>query len=97
MHNLLINKELLLLLGILIILGSMWGYLETFLYIYLHDMNASKTLIGLTVTVGILPSVPFLYKSNAVVQYTGHHYLLITAFVVYSIRFAGKKLQFSLK
>ena len=84
------NKELAFLMLIMVLLGAMWGFLETFLYLRLAEMGAPQTLVGLTVTVGILPSVPFLYKSDVVVRVCGHHYLLIIAFIIYSVRFAGK-------
>lgn len=83
------TAELSVLLFLMILLGTFWGYLKTFLYIYLNKLGASWLLIGLTVTVGIVPSLPFLYKSAAVVQYCGHHYLIMLAFLGYCIRFTG--------
>ncbi|XP_050728976.1 uncharacterized protein LOC127004845 [Eriocheir sinensis] len=83
------TAELSVLLLLMTILGTFWGYLKTFVYFYLEDLDATKMLIGLTSSFCILPSLPFLYKSKAVVQYCGHHYLIMLAFVGYCIRFAG--------
>lgn len=83
------TAELSVLLVLMTILGTFWGYLKTFVYLYLEDLNATKLLIGLTSSFCILPSLPFLYRSSAVVQYCGHHYLIMLAFVGYCIRFAG--------
>ncbi|KAB7504846.1 Major facilitator superfamily domain-containing protein 6 [Armadillidium nasatum] len=84
------TSEFNLLVVIVIVLGSLCGYLETFLYIYLSkDLGASNLLLGLTITVGIVPSLPFLYRSDSIVNYCGHHYLLMLAFIGYCIRFAG--------
>lgn len=84
------TSELNILLLLMTLLGTFWGYLKTFVYVYLEDLHASKLLMGLTVTISIVPSLPFLYKSSAVVQFCGHHYLIMLAFVAYCIRFAGR-------
>ncbi|KAF2361588.1 Major facilitator superfamily associated domain [Trinorchestia longiramus] len=83
------NGELVVLFLIMFTLGSFWSYLETFFYIYLESLHAPKLLIGLTITIGIVPSMPFLFKSERIVNYCGHHHLLMIAFVMYCIRFLG--------
>ncbi|KAG0719612.1 Major facilitator superfamily domain-containing protein 6-A [Chionoecetes opilio] len=83
------DRELSVLLILMTVLGTFWGYLKTFVYLYLEDLHATKLLIGLTSSFCILPSLPFLYRSGAVVQFCGHHYLIMLAFVGYCIRFAG--------
>lgn len=83
------NSELVLLFVIMSVLGSFWSFLETFLYIHLQHLNASNLLIGLTITIGIVPSMPFLFKSDRIVNYCGHHHLLMIAFIMYCIRFIG--------
>ncbi|KAG7166193.1 Major facilitator superfamily domain-containing protein 6-like 5 [Homarus americanus] len=83
------TTELSILLLLMTLLGIFWGYLKTFVYLYLEDLHASKLLLGLTLSFGIVPSLPFLYRSTAVVKYCGHHYLIMLAFLGYCIRFAG--------
>lgn len=84
------TAELSILLLLMTLLGTFWGYLKTFVYVYLEDLGASKLLMGLSLSFCILPSLPFLYKSAAVVQYCGHHYLIMLAFLGYCVRFAGE-------
>ncbi|KAK4290038.1 hypothetical protein Pmani_037038 [Petrolisthes manimaculis] len=83
------TTELSILLLLMTLLGTFWGYLKTFVYVYLEDLGASKLLMGLSLSFCILPSLPFLYKSAAVVQFCGHHYLIMLAFLGYCVRFAG--------
>ncbi|XP_076032763.1 uncharacterized protein LOC143020328 isoform X2 [Oratosquilla oratoria] len=85
--------ELCALLLVMTLLGTFWGYIETFMYMQLEEeLGASKMLLGLTLTMGIVPSLPFMYKSAAVVGVCGHHYLLMLAFLGYCIRCAGLSL-----
>lgn len=76
---------------IMCVLGSFWGFLEIFFYIFMEELGSPKMLIGLTITIGILPSMPFLFKSDKIVSYCGHHHLLMLAFVMYCVRFIGEK------
>ena len=71
------------------ILGTCWGFVESFLFWYLLDLNAPKYLLGLTLTTGAITSLPFLHSSEWFVEKAGHVNLLILAFVFYLIRFVG--------
>uniref|UniRef100_A0A6G1SMC6 Major facilitator superfamily domain-containing protein 6 n=1 Tax=Aceria tosichella TaxID=561515 RepID=A0A6G1SMC6_9ACAR len=71
------------------IMGSCWGFLESFLFIYLKQLQAPNYLLGLTVTVGALIGLPFLYGSDWFVRKFGAVQLLIVALVVYFIRLVG--------
>lgn len=71
------------------ILGTMWGYMEIFLYLYLRGLGASRLLIGLTQLVSVIPAIPLLYKSRWVLEKCGNANILIAAFFVYSIRCIG--------
>ena len=49
--------------------GSAWGFVETFLFVYLKDdMGAPMYLLGLTITIGAIVSIPFLYVSDWIVD-----------------------------
>jgi MFS family permease len=71
------------------IMGSCWGFLESFLFIYLKQLKAPNYLLGLTVTVGALIGLPFLYSSDWFVKKFGAIQLLLVALVVYFIRLFG--------
>ncbi len=51
------------------VLGSCWGFIETFLFVYLkEDMAAPMYVLGLTITVGAVVSLPFIYMSDWLVE-----------------------------
>lgn len=74
------------------IMGSCWGFLESFLFIYLLELKAPNYLLGLTVTVGAFIGLPFLYGSEWFVNKFGAVQLLLLALVVYFIRLVGYSL-----
>lgn len=71
------------------IMGSCWGFLESFLFIYLQKLKAPNYLLGLTVTVGAFIGLPFLYGSDWFVRKFGAIQLLLVALVVYFVRLVG--------
>lgn len=74
------------------IMGSCWGFLESFLFIHLEKLSAPTFLLGLTVTVGSLIGLPFLYGSEWFMKKVGATRLLLLALVVYFIRLIGYSL-----
>lgn len=71
------------------IMGSCWGFLESFLFIHLQKLDAPNYLLGLTVTVGALIGLPFLYCSEWFVKKFGAVQLLVLALAVYFVRLVG--------
>lgn len=72
------------------IMGSCWGFLESFLFVYLQkELKAPNYLLGLTVTVGAFIGLPFLYGSDWFIRKFGAIQLLLVALVVYFIRLIG--------
>lgn len=71
------------------IMGSCWGFLESFLFIHLEKLSAPTFLLGLTVTVGAFIGLPFLYGSDWFLEKFGATRLLLIALVVYFIRLIG--------
>lgn len=74
------------------IMGSCWGFLESFLFVHLEKIGAPTFLLGLTVTVGALIGLPFLFESDWFVKKFTATGLLIFALVVYAIRLVGYSL-----
>lgn len=74
------------------IMGSCWGFLESFLFIHLQKLEAPNYLLGLTVTVGAFIGLPFLYGSEWFVNKVGAVQLLLVALFVYFIRLVGYSL-----
>jgi len=77
-------------LAVMFILGNCFGFVETYLFLYLKDeMLAPMYLLGLTITVGALVSIPFLYFGDWIVGKMGNENVFITAFMAYAIRYVG--------
>ena len=74
-------------LVVIFLLGNCFGFVETYLFLYLKDeMGAPMKLLGLTVTIGALVSIPFLYFGDWIVEKMGNENVFITAFMAYAIR-----------
>lgn len=74
---------------VLFLLGIFWSTLDSYLPWHLTKLYGSPVLIGLTITMGALPAIPFLWYAEKIVDYCGHTNLLITAFTFYIIRYTG--------
>ena len=74
-------------LAVMFVLGNCFGFVETYLFLYLKDeMAAPMKLLGLTITMGALVSIPFLYIGDWIVGKMGNENVFITAFMAYAIR-----------
>merc|ERR1712032_723144 len=74
------NLEILLFLVMMFVCGSMYGFVETFLFVFLkEDLHAPMYLLGLTITTGAVVSLPFLYYSDTVVKKVGCHGIIAIA------------------
>lgn len=62
-----------------------------FVLIFRHivQLRGTPLLIGLTVTVGSLPAVLYLFFAEKIVDYCGHSNILILGFVNYIVHFTG--------
>jgi hypothetical protein len=73
------------------LLGVFWSVIDTYQSWFLKDLIGeiyeSNVLSTLTLTVGALSAVPFLWYAERIVDYCGHTNLLITSFVFYVLRF----------
>ena len=84
------NLDICFFLAVMFVLGNCFGFVETFLFMYLKDeMHAPMYLLGLTITTGAVVSIPFLYVSDWIVGKMGNENVFITAFVMYAIRYVG--------
>lgn len=73
----------------LFILGNLWGFIESFLFFYLKDLGAPNYLLGITVTVGTISSMPFLYGADRITKKIGHVNVIILAFFAHAGRLMG--------
>ncbi|XP_017783202.1 PREDICTED: uncharacterized protein LOC108567324 [Nicrophorus vespilloides] len=74
---------------VLTMLGVFWSAMDSYLPWRVADLSGSPLLVGLTITAGALPAVPFLIFAEKIVDYCGHTNLLITAFTFYIIHYTS--------
>ncbi|CAH1964467.1 unnamed protein product [Acanthoscelides obtectus] len=87
--------EMIALLLSCIVLGCAWGFIESFLFWLLDDLGASKSLMGLTVTVGGFVGIPLLVLSGPIVKRAGHANVIFIGFIFYAIRLLGYSLLYN--
>uniref|UniRef100_A0AAR5PVE4 Major facilitator superfamily (MFS) profile domain-containing protein n=1 Tax=Dendroctonus ponderosae TaxID=77166 RepID=A0AAR5PVE4_DENPD len=75
-----------------LILGCAWGFIESFLFWLLEDLGASKSLMGLTITVGGIVGIPLLVLSGPIIKKLGHANVIFIGFVFYAVRLVGYSL-----
>ena len=84
------NLSIIIFLVMMFVCGCMYGFVETFLFVYLkEDLNAPIYLLGLTITTGALVSIPFLFYSDWIVEKCGMVNMIILALLMYGVRYVG--------
>ncbi len=73
--------------------GTAWGYLETFLFLYIEKMGGSRLLMGLTISVGGLAGLPLLIFSRPIIKRIGHVNCLCLGLLFYCFRYFGMNQQ----
>ncbi|KAK7067024.1 hypothetical protein SK128_018617 [Halocaridina rubra] len=74
---------------LILILGSNYGFIESYLFVYLKELKAPNYLLGLTMTVGCLASIPMLFWADPIVKWMGRHNIFLISFVAYAVRMFG--------
>jgi MFS_1 like family len=87
--NLLTMPHVICFIIFLFVLGNFWGFIESFLFLYLKELGAPNYLLGITITVGTISSIPFLYTSEKLTKIFGHVNLIVIAFFSHAIRLVG--------
>lgn len=87
------NVEVVALLVSCFVLGTAWGYIESFLFWFLQDLGGSEFLMGITITVGGAAGIPLLIMSGPIIEKIGHANVLFIGFVFYAIRLLGKRIK----
>ncbi|XP_020290838.1 major facilitator superfamily domain-containing protein 6 [Pseudomyrmex gracilis] len=77
------------------ILGTAWGYIESFLFWLIQDLGGSKSLMGITITVGGIAGIPLLALSGPIISRLGHANVIFIGFVFYAIRLLGYSLVYN--
>ena len=70
------------------------GVLDTYLFVLLDELGASKSMMGLTVTVGSSFGIPMLFISTKIINKLGHVNTMALGFSVLVIRLLGNYTYF---
>jgi MFS family permease len=68
------------------LMGSIWGFLEGFLFFFMEEIGSPKYVMGLTNTVAGISCLPIIFLSGHILNKIGHAQVLIITFFVYAIR-----------
>ncbi|XP_035227890.1 major facilitator superfamily domain-containing protein 6-like [Stegodyphus dumicola] len=83
------SPSIFFLLLVLFWLGTMWGFLESFLFWFMLELGSPTYMLGLTITVGSLVGLPFLHYARFLVSKIGYANLVSAAAFMYMIRCVG--------
>ncbi|KAB7496862.1 Major facilitator superfamily domain-containing protein 6 [Armadillidium nasatum] len=87
--KLLARVEIDIFLLVIFFLGMNWGFLETYLFLYLDELKAPTYLLGLTLSVGCASGIPAMMYSDLIVEKIGRGNIFLISFIAYVIRFVG--------
>jgi len=68
------------------LMGSIWGFLEGYLFFFMEEIGSPKYVMGLTNTVAGVSCLPIIFLSGHILDKIGHAPVLIITFFVYAIR-----------
>lgn len=74
---------------LVLLLGTVWGYLETYLHWMYAEMGASHLLVSLSLALPMGCALPFLAISKNLVRNIGRANLIVFGFLFYATRAAG--------
>ena len=80
------NKQWLLFLAVIFIDGMCMSIISNFLFLYMNDLEISKTLMGLSLTFATLSELPILFYSDRLLGRWGARGLIIIALSAYAVR-----------
>ncbi len=80
------NRAWLLFLAVVFVSGMCMAMISGFLFLYMNDLGASKTLMGFTLTVATISELPIFFYSNRLLNRWGARGLLLVALAAYVVR-----------
>ncbi|XP_071534119.1 major facilitator superfamily domain-containing protein 6-like [Panulirus ornatus] len=89
LKELVTKVEIDLFLVMMLLLGCNWGFIESYLFVFLKELNAPNYLLGLTMTVGCLVGIPVMFVADWVVRMLGRPVIFIISFFTYTLRHFG--------
>jgi PPP family 3-phenylpropionic acid transporter len=86
LHSLLRNWQWVIFLLLVFIGGTILSIISSFLFLFLNDMNASKTLMGLSLTIATISELPVLFFSERLLKRWSARELLTFALLISVVR-----------
>jgi PPP family 3-phenylpropionic acid transporter len=86
LHLLLRNLQWVIFLLLVFIGGTILSIISNFLFLFLNDMDASKTLMGLSLTIATISELPVLFFSERLLKRWSDRELLTFALLISVIR-----------
>ncbi|KAK3857627.1 hypothetical protein Pcinc_036130 [Petrolisthes cinctipes] len=83
------QPEIIAFITVMLITGTSFGLLDTFLFWLLQDLGAKRMLMGLTVAVGGLAGIPILVAADPIITRLGHANTIVIGTAFYVLRFVG--------
>lgn len=86
LRQLLANRQLVLLLGTVLMGGMGLSLINNFLFLYMQGLGADKSLMGIALTVGTASELPVMFYSGQLLQRWGSSRLLALGLAAYVLR-----------
>ena len=51
--------------------GSVWGFLESYLFWFLEDLGSTKFTMGISLAIGTVAGIPLTIASGAIIRKLG--------------------------
>lgn len=87
--KLLRNKEAAIFLIFVTFIGSTWGFIETFIALFLEELNSSRFVMGMSISIAAFSGIPFTIFAGSIERRIGHVSILIIGILVYALRLVG--------
>jgi len=87
--KLIMKPHIFMFLIIFFMCGSIWGFLESYLFWFLEDLGSTKLTMGISLAVGTIAGIPLTIASGAIIKMLGNTNVITLALFIYSFRLLG--------
>eukprot|EP00092_Neocalanus_flemingeri_P040495 GFUD01044100.1.p1 GENE.GFUD01044100.1~~GFUD01044100.1.p1 ORF type:complete len:708 (+),score=166.26 GFUD01044100.1:153-2276(+) len=87
--KLIMKPHIFMFLIIFFLCGSVWGFLESYLFWFLEDLGSTKLTMGISLAIGTVAGIPLTIASGAIIRKLGNTNVIVLALSLYSMRLLG--------
>merc|ERR1719225_16125 len=87
--KLIMRPNILMFLIIFFVCGTIWGFLEAYLFWFLEDLGSTKLTMGISLAIGTVAGIPLTIASGAIIKKFGNCNVIVFALALYSLRLLG--------